>query len=73
MKITPESMIGSYNLEVEYDGVKLHCVISIDTETGECIKYKYPLERTTDGEEFATETLALDPAKLHVYICKPVL
>ena len=73
MKITPDSDISAYHIEIEYEGVKLCYVTSLDTETGECIKYKHPVERSEDGEEFATEKLMLDPAKLHVYVCKPTL
>lgn len=73
MRITPNCNIGSHWLKIEYEGVELRYVIALDIATGECTKYRYPIQ-TADGEdsdEFATETLMLDPAKLHVYICKP--
>lgn len=72
MKISAGSVISTYEIFIEVDGVQQNNVIELDTETGEARAYKMQSgSYVVEGGYFVTEDVTFPADKLHVYLVKP--
>jgi sugar lactone lactonase YvrE len=74
MLIEVGSIISACSLTLEIDGKVQDTVYSVDTETGEIVRYKTNPDGTLfrgQNKEAELETVFVSPDSLHIYLVKP--